>query len=65
MEDKLNQLFALLCYYYGCQNGSPMGSTSRCIYQSRYLATKEAYCIMTDKTFEEVDEEIDATIIIE
>ena len=65
MEDKLNQLFILLCYYYGCQNGAPIGSTSRCIYHARYMATKEAYCIMTNKTFEEVDQEIDAAIIIE
>ena len=65
MENKLNQLFTLLCYYYGCQNGAPIESTSRCIYRSKYLATKEAYCIMTDKTFEEVDKEIVAAIIIE
>lgn len=65
MENKLNQLFTLLCYYYGCQNGAPFGSTTRSIYHARYMAAKEAYCIMTNKTFEEVDAEIAVAIIIE
>lgn len=65
MENKLNQLFILLCYYYGCQLGATVRSTNWTAYRSKYLATKEAYCIMTGKTPEEVAKEVTAAVTVE
>lgn len=65
MENKLNQLFTLLCYYFGCQKGANLRSNSWIIYRSKYLATKEAYCIMTGKTPEEVAKKITEAIAVE
>lgn len=65
MENKLDQLFILLCYYYGCQKGANPHCNNWIVYRSKYLATKEAYCIMTDKTPEEVAKEVTAAITVE
>lgn len=65
MENKLNQLFVLLCYYFGCQKGGREGTNNWLVYRSRYLATKEAYCIMSGKTPEEVAKEVTAAVTVE
>ena len=65
MENKLNELFLLLCYYFGCQKGARAGTNDWLAYRSRYLATKEAYCIMTGKTLEQVGKEIITAVEVE